>query len=708
MFASEEESEGEDNVDLAGSHIIDPLSQEGPVHPRAENPPSYVDLAMSSARALVCHPRFPSRNITADSVCPSSVTSLNECTTLSGNKRSRHQYPEIECDDGLATAVCTDNLECLGYTERLFGFSPSRFTDLAVGMVFPNKNVLRDVVDEIHIRCLRECVRPVSNHERVLIQCKTRTVSGCRWELRASEVGGMFRINKYMNQHTCGVQKRHNGLGHNSATSKFIAKELKRFVLEKADLSSKQTRLFISSKYNIWVSKWKAQRARRLAVVAVYGTQRESFSVLPRLGSEMAKRKQGCVYHLYEHSQTRIFMGFFWAFGPAIQAFRENLRPVIIVDGTHLRSVYKGVLLVACCQDADNRIIQLAYCIVENENTGNCALFFKLLRQYVLEGYSRLGELLIITDKGTGLKAGMKQELPTVNHVWCVRHFMENFHLKFPDDSLRPSLWIAATTALQSTFDYHMGLIKKANPQAYAWLMKKELHKWTQLYCPLSRWGIFTTNPCESTNAALRAARALPVAGLVQETREMAAQHFAQRYELSKTRQRCITRAAAKKVAKVRDRSHQCVPVAYGHELYEVQHLGALFSVDLNLKTCSCRQYQTAGLPCIHACSAITLMGRCTDDYVYEFYSMENFIRTYKVTFKPLEAYREWPLDPTSPWVIPPAWKRAAGRPKGEKRIESQSSLFYRKTVQCGNCKGRGHNRLGCSEPPPLRVARSP
>ncbi|XP_026377593.1 uncharacterized protein LOC113271884 [Papaver somniferum] len=263
-----------------------------------------------------------------------------------------------------------------------------------------------------------------------------------------------------------------------------------------------------------------------------------------------------------------------------------------------------------------------------------------------------------------------------------VRHFLENFYTTFNDASVREFIWIAATTALPRNFGYHMGEIRKASPWCAEWLLKYDKALWTQAFLfPLKRWRIFTTNMCESTNSQLRVARSYPFAALVQDTHVKAAVYFAKRHDRSFTRTKSITRYASKKLVKVVNKTKQCIPTSYGNNKFSVDHLGELYIVDLTLRTCSCLQFQSVGIPCIHACSSIMRMGLDLADYCHDWYSMDNYRRTYTVTLASCEGYSRWPYDPTSEYIIPPVWKRSGGRRKKRKRIESQSVL--RVTVRC-------------------------
>jgi hypothetical protein len=72
--------------------------------------------------------------------------------------------------------------------------------------------------------------------------------------------------------------------------------------------------------------------------------------------------------------------------------------------------------------------------------------------------------------------------------------------------------------------------------------------------------------------------------------------------------------------------------------------------VNLEKKTCSCRQWQISGLPCIHALFFITsLRGPAAeiDQYVHEFYSVARFNATYAENVHSIEGKHRWGIvDP--------------------------------------------------------------
>ncbi|KAH7863403.1 hypothetical protein Vadar_017057 [Vaccinium darrowii] len=120
----------------------------------------------------------------------------------------------------------------------------------------------------------------------------------------------------------------------------------------------------------------------------------------------------------------------FWAFGPAIGAFK-HCRPVLSVDGTFLTGKYKGVMLIAVTQDAENECVPIALAIMEKEDTENWGWFLNCIRYFVtMRKY-----LCLISDWAPGLMSYMPTDLlwrpPYVYHCYCVCHIGTNFMRRY-------------------------------------------------------------------------------------------------------------------------------------------------------------------------------------------------------------------------------------------------------------------------------------
>ena len=63
------------------------------------------------------------------------------------------------------------------------------------------------------------------------------------------------------------------------------------------------------------------------------------------------------------------FHHLFWSFKPCIDGF-QYCKPMVKVDGTSLYNKYKGTLLVKVTQDDNNKILRIAFAVVDSETTG--------------------------------------------------------------------------------------------------------------------------------------------------------------------------------------------------------------------------------------------------------------------------------------------------------------------------------------------------
>jgi hypothetical protein len=66
-----------------------------------------------------------------------------------------------------------------------------------------------------------------------------------------------------------------------------------------------------------------------------------------------------------------------------VDAFR-HCRPVFSIDDTFLLDKYQGTLLIAISIDANNKLVPLAFALVEKENKDSWGCFLRLVRIHVV------------------------------------------------------------------------------------------------------------------------------------------------------------------------------------------------------------------------------------------------------------------------------------------------------------------------------------
>ena len=118
--------------------------------------------------------------------------------------------------------------------------------------------------------------------------------------------------------------------------------------------------------FEVTISYRKAHIAREMTLRIVRGSYEDSFKLLPLYCAKLKLMNPGSVTNIETSNDDR-FRRFFWAFAPSIRAFTSSLRPMIAVDGSHLRGKYPGVLLVAVTLDGNHKLFPIAFAFAEAE-----------------------------------------------------------------------------------------------------------------------------------------------------------------------------------------------------------------------------------------------------------------------------------------------------------------------------------------------------
>jgi len=79
-----------------------------------------------------------------------------------------------------------------------------------------------------------------------------------------------------------------------------------------------------------------------------------------------------------------------------------------------------------------------------------------------------------------------------------------------------------------------------------------------------------------------------------------------------------------------------------GDGLYEVECSYGTFVVDLAHHTCGCMQWDMTGIPCPHAILAILHNSSKPEQYLHQYYSVENYIKAYNPMIYPVPSEDQW------------------------------------------------------------------
>lgn len=359
--------------------------------------------------------------------------------------------------------------------------------------------------------------------------------------------------------------------------------------------------------------------------------------------------------HLFTGSEG-VFRRFYVCFGGIKEGFQKGCRPVIGLDGCHLKGKYQGQLLTAVSIDADNCMFPVAYGVVEIEKEESWAWFLDLL----------IGDLSIrngfgwtfMSDRQKGLINAIERLLPTAEHRHCVRHMHNNFRQKFKGKSLKDKMWAVARATTVEYYESGLEAVKIEDNGAYNWLKACPPQTWSRAYFQEdSRCDILLNNNCEAFNKALLFARDQGILVMLEMIRD----YLMVRFLSSRNKAARWRTKLCPKILKIIDKNKiqasnsfpthagmfpcffTClvntimssflfvsISKSVGYMEFKVGTIsGNKYAVNLLKKTCGCRRWQLTGLPCPHAISSINYMHKNVDDFVNPCYTVEAYKKCY-------------------------------------------------------------------------------
>ncbi|XP_071725059.1 uncharacterized protein [Rutidosis leptorrhynchoides] len=321
------------------------------------------------------------------------------------------------------------------------------------------------------------------------------------------------------------------------------------------------------------IERKKAWDGKRVAMNQVNGDWETNFGQLPgymralqncRDGTKVQwkfKKEDGIV-----HSRRKIFRFVFWHFGATRLTF-EHSHPVVTVDATHLRGSYKGKVIVAVVKTANDRVLPIAYAIIDAES----------------------------------------------NHSWyCMEHIRANLLSNVPKKAgLYALSWTVGTELDEAKYNQAWADLIELSPSAATYLQRIPLQKWTLILDGFHRWGTTTSNDVESYNNVLRGDRFLPIRAFVQATHAKVMAIFVDEMSKINRYRYALAEKPMEKFEANKLRSRRYDVSLYPNapsRVFNVKsppvHFGVAgneHTVQFDIGSCSCLHWNTYRIPCSHA-----------------------------------------------------------------------------------------------------------
>ena len=208
---------------------------------------------------------------------------------------------------------------------------------LDVGKTFETFASLKETLTSLAVAEGFEFTTLRSEPGRYHVKCKG---VDCNWHVSARAVGQstIYRIRRSQTVHECyGISHR----GHNNFTSAFIAGKIREKLALQPNYKPADVVKDMKSEFGVDITYYRAWAAKEHAIVQINGTHEESYAQLPKYIEKLEEANPGSDITL-ECTTENKFRRIFVRFGASAKDF-VHCRPLLGLDGTHLKSKYQGL-----------------------------------------------------------------------------------------------------------------------------------------------------------------------------------------------------------------------------------------------------------------------------------------------------------------------------------------------------------------------------
>ncbi|KAL4346419.1 hypothetical protein GQ457_17G005010 [Hibiscus cannabinus] len=233
-----------------------------------------------------------------------------------------------------------------------------------VGMRFEDNIQFKEAVKKYSVANGVKLKFVKNEPKRTRVHCRET----CPWKLYAS----------YDTRYDCYVVKTYNSehmcFRNNKSTMlscKMIQKHFRDIILMNPKMKVATLKEMCQTELGAYATYDMCRRARKAILKEMQGSYVEEFANLWGYAAELLRSNPGSTVSIQvdrENGGTR-FHRMYICLGALKQGWRSGCRPFIGIDGCFLKSVSKGVLLVAVGRDGNNQMFPVAWAIVEGEES---------------------------------------------------------------------------------------------------------------------------------------------------------------------------------------------------------------------------------------------------------------------------------------------------------------------------------------------------
>ncbi|RVW82952.1 hypothetical protein CK203_038338 [Vitis vinifera] len=412
----------------------------------------------------------------------------------------------------------------------------------------------------------------------------------------------------------------------------------------------------IQKQYGVQISYDKAWRAKELALGSIRGSPEESYNTLSSYCYVLEQKNLGTITDIVTDCDNQ-FKYFFMSIGASLVGFHTSIRLVIAVDGTFLKAKYLGTLFIAACKDGNNQIYPSAFGIADSENDASWEWFLQKLH----DALGHIDDLFVISDRHGSIEKALHKVFPHARHGVCTYHVGQNLKTKFKNPAIHKLFHDAAHAYHVSEFNFIFGQLEMIDPRVARYLMDIDL----------------------------------PVLQLVEELRNLLQKWFVTRQQQAMSMSTKLTMWADGELHSRYNMSATYLVEPINSKECNVNYAGISAQVNLDTRSCTCRQFDLDHIPCAHAIVACRFYNISCYTLCSKYFTTKALLSSYSECIYPTGNEIDWvvPNHIHDKVVLPPKTRRPIGRPR---KVRISSGGEGKHTSRCSQCGQYGHNRKTC------------
>ncbi|KAF6145606.1 hypothetical protein GIB67_037639 [Kingdonia uniflora] len=237
----------------------------------------------------------------------------------------------------------------------------------------------------------------------------------------------------------------------------------------------------------------------------------------------------------------------------------------------------------------------------------------------------------IISDRNPVIINAVPKVFPFTIHTFCAFYISNKIETTL--ESTRIAFRMAVEALTNIDFDKHMNAICNTDPVGLQYILGIPKESWSNLYISMSRYGVAYTSHVKSWNNVILKVRDLLIHVFIEELRKICSEmSYTYRAEAEKSQARLTPWATDHCESKKFVTDSLTCRVRTSRHHFHMTSYGRIDYVNIENGTCSCRWWQTMGIPCEHGVRAIGLANVDPTTRVSEYFTND----TYKAVYQPI------------------------------------------------------------------------